>query len=159
MYNRNEKIAFDLGYRINEDGEVLNPKNKVLKTSLINGYPKFNIRYKGNHKRIKVHRLQAYQKFGEDIYQEDLEIRHLDGNRENNNIDNISIGTHSDNMMDIPKYIRSERAGNANRKYSKEIINEIFTFYISCKSYKETMKYFNISSKGTLHHILKIANK
>ena len=35
MYNRNEKIAFDLGYRINEDGEVLNPKNKVLKTSLM----------------------------------------------------------------------------------------------------------------------------
>ena len=53
-------------------------------------------------------------------------------------------------MLDIPKEQRIINAGH--RKYPYE---EIKTFHSKTKSYKMTMKKFQISSKGTLNNILK----
>lgn len=104
--------------------------------------------------KVSIHRLQAYQKFGDDIYEEGIEVRHLDGIRTNNSYENIEIGTSSDNKFDIPIEIRKIKSSNANKKYSDELVLEIKEYYNSGHTYKETMEKFNISSKGTLSYII-----
>ena len=57
-------------------------------------------------------------------------------------------------MMDQSKEIRVNKASNANKKYSDELVLEIKEYYNSGHSYKEIMEKFNISSKGTLSYII-----
>ena len=51
--------------------------------------------------------------------------------------------------MDIPKQKRIDNA--SNRKYDYEAVR---SYYQETKSYKDTMKLFGITSKGTLNYIL-----
>lgn len=100
-----------------------------------------------------MHRLQAYQKFKDKIYEDNIVVRHLNGNSLDNTFNNIGIGSPSDNAFDRPKEdrIRHGRlAASFNIKYPKELTDEIKEFYNNCRSYKETMGKYNISSKGTL---------
>lgn len=151
--NKIEKIASKRGYMVSEEGKLYNPKGKEIGT-YYNGYLGTSIRIKGKQKNFTAHRLQAYQKYGDLLYEDNILVRHLNGDSTDNTWNNIAIGTQSDNMMDIPKQIRIKKALHATsfmRKYDKE---EVRQFYSSCKSYKETMKQFKITSKGTLHYIL-----
>tara|TARA_R110001606_G_scaffold6316_1_gene28467 strand:- start:2265 stop:2744 length:480 start_codon:yes stop_codon:yes gene_type:complete len=150
---RVEKIAISRGYSVTEDGRLLNPEGvRVGSTSDV--YERTKIKVDSVDKKIKTHRLQAYQKYGDAIYNNGIVVRHKNGNPLDNSKDNILIGSHSDNMMDIPDHIRMGKAMHATsfvRKYDKK---EVRDFYNDCKSYKYTMLEFDISSKGTLHFIL-----
>lgn len=157
MENKIEVIASKRGYIVSEEGILHNPKGKEIgydKDS--NGYFRATLRTKEKSSNIiKVHRLQAYQKYGNKLYKEGIMVRHIDGNKENNSWENICIGTNSENQMDIPKQIRIKRSLIATsyiRKYDKE---EVKKFHSKEKSYKKTMEKFEISSKGTLNYILK----
>lgn len=102
-----------------------------------------------------VHRLQAYQKFGDKIFENKIVVRHLNGNYLDNSWDNILIGTFSDNKMDIPKENRIKSATTASRKMQDNIrtYDERCLIYEDLKNnipYKEVMLKHNISSKGTL---------
>lgn len=154
-YSQNEKILFNLGYNINKDGTCIGKHGKILTGTISKyGYRIISIRLKDKSIKVSVHRFQAFLKFGDKIYDEKYEIRHLDCNKLNNSWDNIEIGTHSQNMMDIPKEIRINTASNAHKKYSDELILEIKEYRILGHSYKEIMKKYNISSKGTLSYII-----
>lgn len=151
-----EKImgAVIKGYYVDKDGNVYSP-NKKLNPNTSNGYLEFGYRNKNNKIiKLKVHRLQAYQKYGEKVFEDGIVVRHLNGNRLDASYDNIAIGTCHDNNMDIPEEKRKEYAINATKHMIKHDFIKIREFYNKCKSYKETMKHFNISSKGTLHYIL-----
>jgi hypothetical protein len=157
---RNEIEAYNKGYRVTENGEVISHKGKTIKLYLGSaGYYKFSFRseekIKDNRVSFCVHRLQAFQKYGQKLFRKGIEVRHKDGVKANNSWDNILIGTHSENMMDIPKHIRIEKALYATsfvRKYDKE---DVIKFHKeNGNSYKKTMEEFGISSKGTLHFIL-----
>ena len=147
------KIAYKKGYRINDEGLLLSYRGNVLKCRTnTNGYLDSNIKINGKLFHLQPHQLAAYQKFGDLIFQNDC-VRHLDGNKQNNKLVNIEIGSHSDNAMDIPKHIRIERSKKAlHFKFGN--VDEIRDFYKICNSYKETMQRFDINSKGTLHYIL-----
>ena len=83
-------------------------------------------------------------------------VRHLDGNPKNNSYANIEIGTQRDNNLDIPREVRLRTAIYATSfmtKYDKETVERIKEFK-KTHSYKETMREFGISSKGTLWNIL-----
>jgi hypothetical protein len=152
-FNRNEIIAYNLGYRVNEKGDLIGLKGNPV-GSLSNGYYKFKIRIKNGYINCLTHRLQAYQKYGEDIYKKGIVCRHLNGNPLDNSIENIAIGTQSDNMMDRKKEDRiahAKLASSYNQKHNPYIIKK---YYAKVKSYKKTMEEFDISSKGTLHYIL-----
>lgn len=145
--------AYNRGYRINDEGHAISPHGKVLKPyKTPKGYYRFNIRINKVTGNVFYHRLMAYQKYGELLFAANC-VRHLNGNSIDNSYDNIEIGSWSDNMMDIPKEIRVRKSANANIKYKN--IDEIRNYYNNCKSYKETMERYGISSKGTLYHILK----
>lgn len=149
-----EKIAKERGYIINELGFVYNSKGKLVNGTIRNNYKCICFKINGKDKKIPFHRLQAYQKFGDKIYEENTEIRHLDNDPLNNSFDNIEIGTSSDNKFDRPIEIRKNIASNAHKKYSNELVLEIKEYYNSGHSYKEIMEKFNVSSKGTISYII-----
>lgn len=148
--------AYEKGYRV-LDGNVISPFRAEPLALQINthGYFRFSVSYYGQREVILVHRLLAFQKYGTEIFRNDLEVRHLDGNKFNNSTENIVLGTHSENQMDKPKYMLKRDAINASthiRKFTDMEMEEIRAFHRG--SYKETMEEFDITSKGTLHYIL-----
>ena len=152
--------AYEKGYRVTRDGIVVNPSGSQIVEMIGNSngmkYKRFGIRLDtGERVCVYTHKLQAYQKYGDEIF--DVEsIRHLNGNSLDNSFDNIAKGSRSENMMDVPEDIRMERAINATKSVTKynNTRDEIVAYYNICRSYSETMKHFGISSKGTLYYIL-----
>jgi hypothetical protein len=158
-------LAYEKGYRCDSEGNVLSKRGNILKTRPdSNGYLIFLIRIPrrlgeeiGKSRSVPVHRLQAYQKFGDKIFEKGIHVRHLNSNEKDNSDINISIGTPSENMMDKPKKIRIRTAINAAksvRKFDDVTVSEIKQMYKETKSYKKVMEKYKISSKGTLHHML-----
>jgi hypothetical protein len=145
--------TYNKGYRVIE-GNLYNPKGILIKGYIDNGYRCTKIRYNSIPVRLQFHRLLAYQKYRDEMFEEGIEVRHLDGDSLNNLDDNIAIGTHQENMMDIPKQKRIDNA--SNRKYDYEAVR---SYYQETKSYKNTMKLFGITSKGTLNYILHECSK
>lgn len=155
MKNKVEVIASKRGYVVSEEGIMYNPKGERVGTCTSSaGREKTCIRVDKKLIDLYTHRLQAFQKYKNKLYEKGILVQHLNGDYLNNSWENILIGTNSDNQMDIPEQIRVKRALHATsfaRKYNKE---EVKKFHKESKSYKKTMEKFNISSKGTLNYIL-----
>jgi hypothetical protein len=144
-----EKIAFEKGYRIDRDGNIIGLKGHKLKLTIDGGYYKFSFRYMGKNPNIKVHRFQAFMKYGEKIYESEIITRHLNDIKTDNSWDNILIGTHSDNMMDKSPELRKLCASHP--KYChKSIIKD----HKEGLSYNKIMDKYGISSKGTVSFII-----
>ena len=159
MFNKSEKYIYNKGYRMNKAGEFFNPRGKIVKGSLSQGYRRFKKRIEGNYnkyKYIKFSRFQAFLKFGDKIYEDGIVVRHLNGRRSDDSWDNIEIGTQSQNMLDRSPKERKAHAIKATKAMMKhKNVNEIIKYHEkNGKSYKKTMKKFKISSTGTLHYIL-----
>ena len=155
MEKKIEQIATKRGYVVTEEGLFLNPQGKEIGSITGEGYNVSNIRINKIKKHIKAHRIQAFQKYGNKLFEEGIMVRHKNGNPLDNTWENIILGTNSDNQMDIPEQVRIKRAKHATsfvRKYNKE---EVRKFHKKERSYKLTMEKFEISSKGTLNYILK----
>ena len=159
-FNRNELIAYELGYRISFDGKILNKNSEVLKGEKDNGYNYIKFRRPDNWRRMircKCSRLQALQKFDTLLYVEGTVVRHLNHKKEDDAWHNIDIGTQSQNCMDNPEEDRKKRGYDASRKivkYPDELVVKIRAEYKTGKSTRQLMKKYNISSSGTMHHIL-----
>ena len=161
-FSRNKKkILFDKGYSIDKYGIIRNKNNKIIKCHKDNrGYLVVSIRF-GIKSSIKiyVHRFQAYIKYGNDIYKNGIEVRHLNGIKTDNSYNNISIGTHSENILDINPDIRIKSVLKASKSrknaYNKDTIYKIKKDRELGMTYKEIMDKYNVSSKGTINYILK----
>jgi hypothetical protein len=113
-YNKIEIIVAKKGYKVTPEGTLLNPNGKPMKGSKDSqGYIRGSFRLDGKRTNFMIHCLQAYQKYGDKIYQKGILTRHLDSDKSNNSESNIAIGTHSDNMMDQPKEQRIAKAKHA----------------------------------------------
>lgn len=147
------RLSKDKGYYVDKEGRLFNSSGKELslnKNNNGNGYLSFNIRVNGSKPtRSFIHKLQAYQKFGEEIFKEGIVVRHLDDNSTNNSYDNILIGTQSDNMQDIPSERRIITASNPTYNH-KDVIES----RNSGLTYKEIMVKYGIKSKSTISFIL-----
>ena len=150
--------AYEKGYRIDKSGNIISPFKGIIKgRKFNNGRIAFGFRtdsYK-YPKAVYVHKLQAYQKFGDDMFKTGIIIRHLDGNELNNSWDNIYIGTQSDNMMDRSQECRQKSATLATRKMqdNNRTYEQRCLIYEDLKNnipYSEIMLKHDISSKGTL---------
>jgi len=147
-----EKILIQKGYYVDKDGVVHNKDGVIISVNAYkNGYYKFTHRHNDKLLRVKVHRLVAYQKFGDKIYDEKIVVRHMDGNSLNNSHDNINIGTYSDNRMDIKPEIRkklSKNASDKNKVLNESEIIELQKLYNEGFRMKYLMEKFSIKSKG-----------
>jgi len=147
--------AFNRGYRISECGKYLDtPFSRLYMKNFTQGYPTFGYRLNGKKINVMWHRLKAYQKYGNDLFKEGILVRHKNHIKTDCSCENILIGTAKDNTEDNPREDILKYVLNATDKWRKYNATEIKEFYNTCKSYKQTMEKFNISSKGTLHFIL-----
>lgn len=153
--NRAMLDAVAKGYRIDKQGNVLYRGRKRTITIGNTGYLEMSIRlFSGDMVSIKVHRLQAFQKYGSKIFNQNLQVRHLNGNPEDNSYKNISIGTQSENMMDKPvedRLAHSMHAASFIRKYDPKVIR---ADHEDGLSYTDIMIKHDISSKGTVSYII-----
>ena len=160
--NRALLLAYDRGYKI-VDGDIISGysgnKLKGYKHER-NGvfYYTFNIRL--GYKKfcpVNVHRLVAYQKYKDRIFETGIVVRHLDGDSLNNKDANITIGSQSDNMYDRdPEDLmaHSIKAATKLRRFTDIEILEIRAYRDKGYTYAEVMKHFNISSTGSLFNYL-----
>ena len=156
--NKNIRLAFKKGYKVLSNGTIKGPSNKIRKLNLYNGYYRFSIKnHKNKNRSIFVHRLAGYQLFGEAALYPNIEVRHLDNNSINNSLRNIAIGSHQENMLDIPKYKRNIMAisgATKNRKFTDAQIKDIRKKHKAGLSYTKLMQLYNIFSKGTISYII-----
>ena len=130
--NYNEKIAYEKGYRC-IDGDVYYNNRKLSGHLNTNGYLCFTFvtgsRTDNTRKSLKckVHRLVAYQKYGDELYNCDC-VRHCDNNKLNNTDDNILIGSHTENSYDRDPLDRKEHALVASSKIRKLSDDDLFSF-------------------------------
>ena len=142
-----EQIAYDRGYRVTNNGKLIGLSNKVIGCVNNNGYENTGFNVNKKYINIATHRLQAYQKYGDKLYEDGIVVRHLNGNKLDNSWDNIAIGTYRDNAMDIPKEIRTSIAiarAKASIKYPKEFVLKLKREYKEIKSYRELGRKYDI---------------
>lgn len=151
------KLAVSKGYIVigNDVFSSLNKKLKLGKDG--SGYNTFGIRI-GNtvYGRIGVHKLVAYQKYGDKAFEDGIEVRHLNGDKNNNTVENILIGTRKENANDIPKEKRIEYAKNASkhlRVLTDEQEKNLILDRANGMEYNELAKKYNIA-KSTAHYIV-----
>lgn len=155
IYHRREEIFFNRGYRIDKCGQLFNPQGIKVAGSINNdGYRSTGGKFEGKKKHILFHRFVAYCKFGDKLYNKDMVVRHLDGNKLNNSWDNIAIGTSQENSMDKPQEMRIRVSSNANKRHSDKKVEDIIKCHNEGLPYSEIMKKFGITSKGTLSFII-----
>jgi len=161
--NRNEELASSMGYYVDKDGFAFSKNKRRVGTRSIKPYYYLGIRInKSKIIKVYIHRLQAYQKYGNGIYINGIVVRHLNGNSLDNSISNIEIGTVSQNQMDIPSSIRIKSSLIAGRAYCKskkrmsdELVLRIRKDHNDGLSYKCLMSKYNISSLGTISFAIK----
>lgn len=155
--NKLEKYLYEKGYRIDDDGIVYNPKGQRINLGLKEGYPSISIRYgNGCYRKIKASRFQAYRLFGDRIYEPDIVVRHLNGNREDHSASNIAIGTMSDNIFDMTKAQRTKKSipgAKSVNKYTSEFVAKIRNEHTSGKSYNKIQKEYGIP-KSSISYII-----
>lgn len=159
MKSKYEILAKEKGYHVDYNGNTFSPRGRKVGTRGDDPYMYIGIRVsKAKVIKVYIHRLQAYQKFGNDIFEEGIEVRHLNGNSLDNSFENISIGTPYENAMDKPEETRIRSAiiaSDSIKKYSDEVVKIIQTERSNGSTYNELMKRYSISSKGTLNYLLK----
>lgn len=156
---KNDQIlldAYNKGYRI-INNEVYNPKGKLVKKFLTKqGYYRFS----NKGQRVFVHRLVAYQKYGNIIFDKNNMCRHLDNNKLNNFEINIIIGSAKDNSMDRPKEMRHKMAvyaASKNRIFSDKLIKKIRLDRKNGFTYKKLINKYKVG-KSTLSYIFNKAS-
>lgn len=157
--NRDNTVAaHKRGYRVDAVGDVYYKDRKRRLILCSKGYKTFTIRVKidgaDKLRRIWVHKLQAYQKFGDASFASGVHVRHLDGDKVNNSHQNIGIGTASDNMMDKKPEDRSRSGIRASSFVKKHDHEAIIQMRKSGMTYLQIMTKTGIKSKGTISFIL-----
>ena len=111
--------GYEEKYLISKEGNVYSAKSKkILKpTKNEKGYLSIELRKDGKRKRVKIHRLVA-EIFIPNTYGR-KEINHIDGNKENNCVENLEWSTRSENLKHA--YANGLRASRKGIKLGKRI--------------------------------------
>ena len=147
-----EQIAYEKGYRVTKDGQLIGLSNKVIGCVNSAGYEHTGFKINKKYTFISTHRLQAYQKYGDKLFKDGIVVRHLNSNPLDNSFNNISIGTQKDNYRDIPKENKKKMVYN-QIKYPKEFVLKLKEEYKEIKNYNELGRKYNISA-STIRYLI-----
>jgi len=156
------KLAFERGYKVSYDGGFYSPRGDELKPQVkCTGYYYWTIskhsRSKGRNYSFFIHRLQAYQKFGDKMFETGIQVRHINGNSKDNSWYNIEIGSISENMMDKSPEVRkiiAKKAAKVLRKLSDDDVLSIrFAYRNRMMTLTKLAEYYNVS-KSTISYIV-----
>lgn len=160
------KFAFEKGFRV-VNCEPISPYGSIVPTKLTStGYKCFSLSIPpgivGNEKRlvrnVTLHRLIAYEKFGEELFKPFTVVRHLDQNCLNNDPSNLVLGTQLDNTLDMNQQLLREtclKAAKATRLLSDEKLEALrFDYYHKGLTYRQLAAKYGVKygSVGSLIH-------
>lgn len=153
-------LAQQKGYWTDKLGNIFSAKGHKLKLNYNGrGYLKFNVVLPGRLcKSIYAHRFIAFLKFGDQLFIEGIEVRHLDNNSSNNSWNNLLLGTSSQNKLDIPKMDRIKKASLASRKITDHLSSKIKSYREDGLSYEKISKLVNLSP-STIYYYYYLNNK
>lgn len=117
-----------LGYRISDLGAVHGLRGARRCRVDSDGYHTFNVRIAGECRPVRAHMLAAFQIYGAAALAPGIQIRHLDGNRQNNAAANLAIGSATDNYLDRPPAARQAHAmiaARARRRLSFDQVEQV----------------------------------
>jgi len=141
-------------YSVNVDGKVKSLRRNTRVEFLTQGI--YSVGYKGVYltnndkgKRVRVHRLVALA-FIPNPENKPC-VNHIDGNKLNNNVNNLEWCTYSENI------IHGFRIGIYKSKLSRSDVDEIQSLYDSGLTQKEIGKIFNVST-ASICKVLKKEN-
>jgi hypothetical protein len=158
----NEALLFAIrsGYMLDENNNIIDPHGKIRKLCLHKGYPRFTIKFKHKKYAIDIHRLKAYHLYGDAIFENKLQVRHVNGNKLDLCDANIQLGTRQQNAMDIPEYDRRRISKNAviyaaikNRRFTDGEVTEIKKLNLYGISYARLAKAYK-TCKSTMSYIM-----
>lgn len=94
--------AYKKGYRVTDDGTPISHKGNVLSLNVPNGrrYPKLAVVVDGKCESVLLHRFAAYCFYKEELFNKDLQVRHLNGDTQDISRKNIALGTAKENQSD-----------------------------------------------------------
>jgi predicted DNA binding CopG/RHH family protein len=151
------EVASSKGVFVDLEGEVIGVRGAPLKPfKSSNGYLNVSLKRLSKNYNIPVHRLQAYQKFGNMLFEKGLVVIHRDGDKENNSWDNIGLVTHSESKMNRSKEDRVEhalKAAKITRRFSENDIRDIRRSNQNGVSLSTLAKNYD-TSKGHLSSIV-----
>lgn len=148
MHNRFVSVPDFQNYLISDEGKIWTKnRNRFLKPGLRGGKYSFVVLCRDSKIYYKsVHRLVLEVFVGK--CPDGQECRHLDGNSQNNSLDNLRWGTHSENIQDTIKH------NTVYTKWTQEQVMEIKRRYKTGKySMHGIAKDMNIPS-STVWYIL-----
>lgn len=129
-------------YKISNLGRVMNKDNRILK-NLDNGKGYLFIKLKGA--KFYIHRLVA-KHFVVNINNK-IQVNHIDGNKSNNNFENLEWVNNAENQQHAFKN-NLKKKFKLRRKLSENEISEIYYLYSNKIATREELsKRFNISKQ------------
>jgi len=95
----------------------------------------FNIQIEKVTKNLFCHIFQAYIKYGDEVFRDNIQVRHFNNDYLCNYWENILIGTSIDNQQDVSPQLRSLRIRKAHitmghRVLSDKEIDEVRLLYL-----------------------------
>jgi ribosomal protein L36 len=102
-------------YQIKRKGKIL----VICKEKF--GYCKVSLSYKASMKTMKVHRLMAYSFLGLPIGDK-IFVNHIDGDKYNNDIDNLEWVTHQENIIHAHNIELMKHPQGKECQFSKKLI-------------------------------------
>lgn len=154
--------AAQLGYRVDDVGIVYSPHGRPIRTTMGRG-KSWHLRFfaaridpeSRSVFKIPVHRLAAYQRYGEAALARGVVAFHDDGDTLNCAPSNIVIGTRTDRVMRIPAEARREhgrRGAEATRKLTDDQVMELRRRWAEWEPIRSLAHAFGIS-KGSVSYI------
>lgn len=123
-------------YYIYENGDVLNSNtNKILEGSISeNGYKYYRLSKNGKKKMFYAHRLVA-EHFLDNPDGLPV-VNHKDGNKLNNNINNLEWVSYNQNAEHFHKNIKKNKSNRKTKKYEGDLPGEIWVEALNNSNYK-----------------------
>lgn len=115
-------------YTISSHGRIKNSKGVLLKVfTYTNGYCGIFLCKNSTTKQFRFHRLVLLCFEGPSS----LQVRHLDGNKQNNRLDNLQYGTHAENEMDKRTHgtVTPKGEENCTAKVTQDQVEWLVDFY------------------------------
>lgn len=146
--------GYDGEYAVDEIGNVFSLKfGKCKKLKLVNhseGYDTVNLCKNGKVKQHLVHRLiaQAYL----EKYSEDLQVDHIDRNRQNNKLENLRIVTSQQNHFNITK-VKGYYLNKKAKKWHAQIMLNRKHKHLGCFDTEQEARDAYLEAKKIFHVI------
>lgn len=100
--------AYERGYRVTDDGILLNPDGSTRRLNKCPSsfYPTITVYKDGGKYSVVVHKLAAYCFYGDAAFEKGKHVRHLNSEVFDISRSNLVMGTPKENIGDQPEEVR-----------------------------------------------------